>query len=199
MKSNSAIRAAARASLGHNIFSNNWIGGLIIAIIVGVVSGSSSFLIGLLLAGPVVLGSAFAYLSVVRGKETLEISSVMHGFDSNLFGRSIAIYLLYAIFICLWTLLFLIPGIVKSYSYRLAYFVALDHPEYGANECITESRRLMNGHKMQAFLLDLSFIGWIILGSCACGIGSLFVIPYMEASYAHFYQSVVDADAAFDA
>ena len=76
----------------------------------------------------------------------------------------------------------------------LTYYIAIDRPELSANDCITESRRMMNGHKMQAFLLDLSFLGWLILGSCACGIGTLFVMPYMEAARAAFYEELKAAD-----
>ena len=68
--------------------------------------------------------------------------------------------------------------------------IKADHPEMDAMTCIKESQKLMNGHKMDFFILQLSFIGWLIVGALCCGIGTLFVAPYMEASKANFYESI---------
>ena len=93
-------------------------------------------------------------------------------------------------FIFLWSLLFVIPGIVKMYAYSMAYYIKLDHPDYGWKACIDESRQLMDGHKWEKFVLDLSFLGWIIVGSLCLGVGTLWVTPYMEATNAQFYEYV---------
>jgi uncharacterized membrane protein len=98
------------------------------------------------------------------------------------------------IFTFLWSLLFCIPGIVKGYSYAMTYYILNDRPELSATDAITESRRLMNGHKMQAFLLDLSFLGWLILGYLACCVGVFFVIPYMESARANFYTAIIEQE-----
>ena len=79
----------------------------------------------------------------------------------------------------LWSLLFFIPGIIKSYSYALAEFISRENPEKTATECLDESKELMNGHKMDLFLFDLSFIGWHILSALTCGILYIYVMPYM--------------------
>ena len=84
----------------------------------------------------------------------------------------------------------IIPGIVKAYAYSMAYYIKLDHPDYGWNACITASRQLMDGHKWEKFVLDLSFLGWIIVGSLCLGVGTLWVTPYMEAANAQFYEYV---------
>jgi uncharacterized membrane protein len=88
-------------------------------------------------------------------------------------------------------MLFVIPGIVKSYAYSMSYYVSLDHPEFSSTECIDESQRLMDGHKWELFCLDLSFIGWYILGSLCLGVGILWVYTYHEQARAQFYHELV--------
>lgn len=112
-------------------------------------------------------------------------------FDGFLFaGKIILLQIVISIFVFLWSLLFVIPGIVKAYAYSMAYYIKLDHPDYGWNACITASRQMMDGHKWEKFVLDLSFLGWIIVGSLCLGVGTLWVTPYMEAANAQFYEYV---------
>ena len=85
-------------------------------------------------------------------------------------------YLLVSIYTCLWALLFYIPGIVKSFSYSMSWFVLAENPHLSADEAITASRRIMNGHKWELFVLYLSFIPWYILSFVTFGIGFLFKI-----------------------
>lgn len=87
----------------------------------------------------------------------------------------------------LWTLLFIIPGIVKAYSYRMVPYILAENPHMDANEAITLSRKMMNGEKFDAFVLDLSFIGWYLLGMLAFCIGGLFVNPYKYSTDAQLY------------
>ena len=82
--------------------------------------------------------------------------------------------------------MFIIPGIIKSFSYAMTYFIINDHPEYSLNQAITESRRMMDGHKMEYFILCLSFIGWFILSCITLGIGFLWLIPYFYTTSAAF-------------
>ena len=95
--------------------------------------------------------------------------------------------LLKDIYLFLWSLLFIIPGIIKSYSYRMVPYILTENPQMGANEAITLSRKMMDGHKWRAFVLDLSFIGWYLLGLLAFGIGVLFVNPYKYSTDAQLY------------
>ena len=81
-------------------------------------------------------------------------------------------------------------GSVKSYSYSLIYYIKADHPEYGWRECLDESEKMMQGNKWRLFCLNFSFIGWILVGSLICGIGALWVSPYMQASTAVFYEEL---------
>ena len=92
-----------------------------------------------------------------------------------------------AIYILLWSMLFVIPGLVKSYSYSAAPYIMLLNPDKGINECITESRKLMDGRKMNKFILDLSFIPNILLVVITFGIYAFYLIPYQQATFANFY------------
>lgn len=91
------------------------------------------------------------------------------------------------VFIFLWTLLLIIPGIIKSYAYRMVPYILEDNPNIGAQEAIALSNEMTRGHKFDMFVLDLSFIGWYILGALALGIGIFFVMPYENATKAELY------------
>ena len=103
-------------------------------------------------------------------------------------------------YILLWSLLLYVPGLVKTFSYAMTEYVAVDHPDWSANECITESRRLMDGHKWRYFCLMLSFIGWFILVVLASmipmagNLAQFFFLPYPESAKAAFYEDLLDRD-----
>lgn len=94
------------------------------------------------------------------------------------------------IYVFLWTLLLIIPGIIKSYSYALTPYILVEHPEMSANEAIKESMRLMDGHKFDLFYLQLSFIGWAILSILSLGLGFFWLIPYQMTAQAAFYRDI---------
>lgn len=98
--------------------------------------------------------------------------------------------ILSTIYIFLWTLLLIIPGIIKSYSYALTPYILVEHPEMSANEAIEESMRLMDGHKFDMFYLQLSFIGWAILSILSLGLGFFWLIPYQMTAQAAFYRDI---------
>lgn len=103
--------------------------------------------------------------------------------------------ILVSIFVFLWSLLLVIPGIIKGLAYSQYYFVLRDHPEFSITEAITESRKLMVGYKWKYFLLYLSFIGWGILAMITLGIGLLWLIPYATTSLAAFYDKLTETQA----
>jgi len=109
---------------------------------------------------------------------------------TNLFWPYLGIALLTSLFIILWSFLFIIPGIIASISYSLIYYIKLDNPELSASEVISKSKEMMNGHKWDYFVLGLSFIGWSILGIFTFGILYLWLFPYMQVTYANFYNSL---------
>ncbi|REK75030.1 DUF975 family protein [Paenibacillus paeoniae] len=87
----------------------------------------------------------------------------------------------------LWYLLLIIPGIVKSYAYSMVPFILANNPNIGYKRAVDLSNQMTRGHKFRIFVLDLSFLGWIFLGLLACGIGVLFVLPYINATKAELY------------
>ena len=186
------LRARARARLGGQIFATNWLFALLAIVIVSAILSAISFTgIGpLLLIGPLAFGLAAIFLPLARGKENVDLADLFKGFTDGGFVRLLLLGLMEQVFIFLWSLLFLIPGIVKGYSYSQAIFLAYDHPDWDWKQCIDESRRIMDGNKWKLFVLDLSFIGWYIVGMLACGIGVLWVDPYRQAARAEFYQEL---------
>lgn len=193
MSNASELRAKARASLGSGIFENGWLYPVLVALIVSAVNSALTFTyIGpVILLGIINLGVAKYHLGISRGRGKAEdISSCFDGFKEDA-GGNIILGLLYTVFVALWSLLFVIPGIVKSYSYSMAFYIKADHPEYSANQAITESRRIMDGHKWRLFCLDLSFIGWWIVGSLCLGIGTLWVSAYATRARVEFYRELI--------
>ena len=185
----SQIKKEAKASL-----KGNW--GVAIGVyIVGALIASllSTTGIGGLLTGLVTFGLCAAFLGVIRTK-TMKFESL---FDcTKNFGNVLIASLLQILFLTLWFMLFWIPGFVKSYSYAMTYYIQIDNPNLTGNDAITESRKMMNGHKMQLFLLDLSFIGWYFLTALTFGILILYVAPYHQAARANFYENLKNSAAA---
>ncbi len=193
MTKNSVLRQQAREQLGGNIFATNWLMMLAVCVVLsaaGTVAGSITSFVGgigaIVIAGALSYGLARITINLARGAEKIDFSDLIKGFTDG-FLNIFLLGFMSGLFVALWSLLFLIPGIVKSYSYAMAPYIMQDDPTKGWNECITESRQMMNGHKAQLFWLDVSFIGWIIVGMLTCGIGMLFVTPYMNQARANFY------------
>ncbi len=163
-------------------------------LIVALVSYASIVsLVSLLIGGVVQLGYS-RFLLNLHDRRPAKIGDLFSYFADH-FGGGFCLRLLTDLYIFLWTLLFLIPGIVKTYSYAMAPFIMAENPDLGANECITRSRELMDGHKFDLFCLELSFIGWALLCAFTCGIGNLFLRPYTQSARAAFYRSLSGAPA----
>ncbi|WP_348920567.1 DUF975 family protein [Enterococcus rotai] len=142
-------------------------------------------------------GISWTFLDLLRGKKQkiTPFSDAFRGFAGPVILGVICISLLTLVFVTLWSLLLIIPGIIKGYSYSQAYFVYYDgYEETGVRpgflDSITRSRKLMKGYKGQLFLLDLSFIGWHILAMLTLGIGYLWLTPYITATKAAFYENL---------
>ena len=187
------LKARARAQLGGGIFQNLWMMGLAVCLLIGLLESAATTILpaigALIVIGPLEYGQAYIFLKQARDRQPVQLGDMFRGFQDD-FGGTFLIGFLSQLFVALWSLLFLIPGIVKSYAYSMAYYVKLDHPDYGWKACIDESRRLMNGHKWEKFVLDLSFLGWILVGALCLGVGTLWVTPYMAATEAQFYEYV---------
>lgn len=96
----------------------------------------------------------------------------------------------------MWSLLLVIPGIIATYRYSLAFYVLCDNPGMSVTECVNESKRLMDGHKGRLFCLHLSFIGWRLLSALTLGIGDLWLNPYVSAATSAFYLERIGVDGA---
>lgn len=107
-------------------------------------------------------------------------------------GRAWWLNFLIGFFTSLWSLLFIIPGIIKALSYSMANYVLANHPEMTAREALNESKRITMGHKGELFVLGLSFLGWQILATFTLGILYIWLLPYIQATYANFYRSITD-------
>ena len=196
MLSNYEIRKKSREQLGNGIFNSRWLMALVVSLVYSIIIGAlSSIGIGLIFCGCFLLGYAGVFLGIARGKEEIDVAGLFDGFKGEKFTKSLVLYILQLIYIFLWTLLLIIPGIVKSYSYSMAFYIMNDHPEYTATQCLDESRRMMSGHKLDLFCLHLSFIGWIIVSIFTCGIGVLWVEPYMQLAQANFYEELKKEEA----
>ena len=118
------------------------------------------------------------------------------GFATRNYLHNIWVYIVMEIKIILWTFCLIVPGIMKSFSYAMVPYIMAEHPEYNATTCIAESERIMYGHRMELFTLYLSFIGWFLLTIITCGIGLLWLMPYMETAQAAFYADVKDPEVS---
>lgn len=191
-----AIKERAKAQLGRNIFSTAWLVALAVCFVSGAINAAVNTIIpgiaALILTGPFAYGLNYIFLKQTRDGSPMNFTDMFKGFTDDI-GQNILIGLLSTLFTVLWGLLFVIPGIVKAYAYSFAYYVKADHPDYDWKRCIDESIALTNGHKWELFILDLSFIGWLIVGALCFGVGTLWVTPYMAASKSQFYNELVSA------
>ncbi len=187
-------RAKARESLGGGIFSSEWMMALVLCLafnaVMGLAASFSAGVVTVVATGPMLIGLSSALLTASRTKTAVKVEAMFtEGFTKD-FGRAILLGLLKSVFICLWSMLFVIPGIVKAYSYAMAEYIAVDHPEYSWKECIDSSKEMMNGNKWRLFCLDVSFIGWFIVSMFTCGLGALWVTPYAYMARTEFYRDL---------
>lgn len=165
--------------------------GLVMALVMAFASAATSYgLLDLLILNPLEVGCRNFF---IRNVETRgELGDISRAFTPA-WIHNVVTMLLRDVFLVLWTMLFLVPGIVKIYSYRMTPYILADHPELSATEAITRSRVMMNGHKWQTFLLDLSFLGWYLLSIPTAGLLAVFYVnPYRENTYAALYRALRD-------
>lgn len=144
-------------------------------------------IIALIIGGPLTLGLAIFSLAIAR-RSDVRIELIFEGFQD--FSRALVAYLLVAIFILLWLLLLIIPGIIAAFSYALTFYIMADDKSISARDAISKSKKMMNGYKWKLFCLYLRFIGWFILGILSLFIGFLWIGPYLQISVAKFYEDV---------
>lgn len=160
-----------------------------LCMVAGAFTGPLVSLVSLMLM-PMTYSYNVTFLNDKRSASEFKIEQLFDGYKD--FLRIMGTMLLTNVYQFLWTLLLIVPGVIKAISYSQTQFILKDCPELSFNEAIERSMDMMEGHKMQYFLLSLSFIGWILLAIISCGILSLWVNPYISATNAHFYEYVKD-------
>lgn len=157
------------------------------------------FLVILFAASIVFIGFSFIFWDVYKGAN-VEIKTVLEPVQD--YVRYLIGFLLMCLYTFLWSLLLYIPGIIKALSYSMTFYIMRENPEMSGEQAIQRSMAMMKGHKMELFLLSLSFLGWILLGIITLGIGLLWVYPYMYTAQAAFYEELkkdYEARQAFEA
>ena len=131
------------------------------------------------------------YLGIVKKSRTPDVEDIIIGFKDNQFGRSLITYLRYKIFTLLWTLLLIIPGIIKSISYSQMFYLIAEDKKLEPGEAQKKSMEMMEGHKADYFVLILSFIPWFLLCVITFGLAAIYVVPYYQATMAEFHVRLV--------
>ena len=147
------------------------------------------------IAPPLSLGLIMVYLSVTYGEE-VQINMLFDGFRNHNMGKTILLFLMVIFFTMLWSLLFVIPGIIKAYSYSMSFYILAENPDMTAREALNESKEIMKGNKLNFFILELSFFFWLLLVVVTFGIAAIYVEPYMQLTYANFYHNIKRQPAA---
>jgi uncharacterized membrane protein len=159
------------------------------AIVVGIFIASLAIVFGaafsIFVVSPFEVGEARFFLDA-RG-HVGDLNNIIYGFKNGRYLKIVKAMAWRILFQFLWTLLFIIPGIVKLYAYCMVPYILADNPQIGYKRALELSMAMTNGEKFNIFVLDLSFIGWYLLGLMACCIGTVFVNPYYFATKAELY------------
>ena len=187
------LKNRAKQILGGRIFADTWLYALLALAIASAVNSIAGAVLpgvgAILVTGPMSLGAAYVILKLARTGQKIDFKDLFRGFTQDI-GQNILLGLLSSLFVALWSLLLIVPGIMKAYSYSMIYYIKADHPEYDWRTCLHASQEMTYGHKMELFVLDLSFIGWYILGTLCLGVGTRWVIPYHETAKALVYEQI---------
>lgn len=176
----------------------------VVALIVTAISGASyPLVVGLIIVGPLTVGFCYYLIDIVETNHKGDnYELLLEGFKKSLM-TSIVSNILVMVFVFLWSLLLIIPGIIKAFSYSMTPYIIAENPEIDAMAAIDKSREMMHGNKARLFFLYLSFIGWFILSAFTFGIGLFFLIPYVQTTVANFYvdlrgtkKKIIDAEYA---
>lgn len=149
----------------------------------------SGFLVAVLLLGPLSIGYANAFRLLCNTGNANITANMLH-LSVTRYAHLVWAYLLMTIKILLWSLLLIVPGVIKAFSYAMTPFIILEHPEMSARDAIAESSRIMAGHRMELFMLYLSFLGWFLLCIVTAFVGLIVLSPYVLCSVVEFYNSI---------
>lgn len=145
------------------------------------------YLIELLIIPPLIIG-LFSYFLKISNRNLADVSELFSKF--NIYLKTVGLIFLIGLKTFLWSLLFIVPGIIAAINYSQAYFIMAQNPDVGIVEAIELSKQMMKDEKGEYFVLSLSFIGWILLSILTFFLLFLWLGPYMMTTYANFYNAV---------
>lgn len=171
--------------------------GIIVGVLGVVLIVALIFAVAYLFLGSIVgVGYSQFNLDLVDRQKTPEIGTLFGHFRN--WKTAVAAGFLRGLYVFLWSLLFVIPGIVAGYSYAMTSYILAEHPEMTASEAIAQSKYIMQGNRWRLFCLQFSFIGWDLLCALTLGIGNLWLLPYKQAAEAAFYREVSGTECIVD-
>jgi uncharacterized membrane protein len=200
-KTNAEITKEARVILKKNYFARKGFWALVVLLILMMLALKLPFhllvsnkifvsifdqIVDIILNPICALGLAAFMLSIVRKEKTF--NKIFYGFKR--FATAVVANIVILIFILLWTLLLIIPGIIASFRYSQTFYIIADNHSIGALEAINKSKEMMKDNKLQFFCLFLRLIPWILLGIITFGIGFIYILPYINICYANFYENL---------
>ncbi len=178
---------------------NNWAVPCLLTITflaLSALSSTGAGILGVCVSGILSIGIIFTFMKMIvvqhsvatseEAGEKISFNTFLEGIESRWLPAVLG-SLWNMLWVCLWSLLFVIPGIVKAYSYSMMFYVLAENPKIGPMKAMDISKILTQGHKADLFMMDLSFLGWIFLSMLTSGIGLIWLIPYMTMTETYAY------------
>lgn len=194
MRSNADLRNDAKS-----ILRGKWGTAVVITLVTVIIQGMLTasqdelpllyLLLYTFLSLPLNFGITMTYLYLSRGGG-FSVENMFSAFNSTYYIKSVVLGLLTTIYVFLWSMLLIVPGIIKAMSYFLAPYILADNPSLSGEQAICQSMKMMEGHKMDLFLMTLGYVGFVLLSACLLLIPLLWVVPYYQTTFARFYDSV---------
>ena len=181
--------SARRVSENSDIYSGNLFN---VGMITGLLAGIATVVILIVLVAKVFVGNLLKMggyrFFILNQTAQPGIGTLLDGFRSGHYVNIVLTMCLRDLFTALWSLLLVVPGIVKHYEYLMVPYIIAENPAMDYKEAFQISKQMMDGEKMEAFIMDLSFLGWYLLSAVTCGLLAIFYVnPYVQASFAEMY------------
>lgn len=181
--------SARRVSENSDIYSGNLFN---VGMITGLLAGIATVVILIVLVAKVFVGNLLKMggyrFFILNQTAQPGIGTLLDGFRSGYYVNIVLAMFLRDLFTALWSLLLVVPGIVKHYEYLMVPYIIAENPAMDYKEAFQISKQMMDGEKMEAFIMDLSFLGWHLLSAVTCGLLAIFYVnPYVQASFAEMY------------
>mgnify|MGYP000276247748 FL=1 len=181
--------SARRVSENSDIYSGNLFN---VGMITGLLAGIATVVILIVLVAKVFVGNLLKMggyrFFILNQTAQPGIGTLLDGFRSGHYVNIVLTMFLRDLFTALWSLLLVVPGIVKHYEYLMVPYIIAENPAMDYKEAFQISKQMMDGEKMEAFIMDLSFFGWYLLSAVTCGLLAIFYVnPYVQASFAEMY------------